>query len=117
MIEEVEEEVEDKSFIIKDLIDLGDPLEGDKEGIEISLHAIIGSLDPKTMRLEVKMSGHIFVALIDTRSTHNFIHSRVANRTGLKVLKHKTIRVNIADGSRLWTKGSCLDITLMIQGG
>jgi len=34
----------------------------------------------------------------------------------MKVLKHKPIGVNIADGSKLWSEGSCSDIKLMIQG-
>jgi len=68
------------------------------------------------MRVEVKLSGHNFVALIDIGSIHNFIHPRVGRRVGLKVLKHKPIEVNITDGSRLWSEGSCSDIKLMIQG-
>jgi hypothetical protein len=68
------------------------------------------------MRVKVKLNGHNFMALIDTRSTHNFIHLRVARKVGMKVLKHKPIRVNIAYGSRLWSEGSCSDIKLMIQG-
>nr|XP_034919250.1 uncharacterized protein LOC118052388 [Populus alba] len=113
LIEELEEEVEDKSFIPEDLIDLGDTQEEGKEGISISLHAIIGNPNPKTMRVSIKLSGHNFVALIDTRSTHNFIHPRVARRVGMKVLK-QTIEVK-ADGSKLWSEGSCSDIKLMIQ--
>jgi hypothetical protein len=101
LIEELEEEMEDKNFVPEDLIDLGDPQEEGKEGISISLHAIIGSPNPKTIRVLVKLSGHNFVALIDTGSTHNFIHPRVARRVGMKVLKHKPIGVNIADGSKL----------------
>ena len=116
LIEELEEEMEDKNFVPEDLIDLGDPQEEGKEGIGISLHAIIGSPNPKTIRVLVKLSGHNFVALIDTGSTHNFIHPRVARRVGMKVLKHKPIGVNIADGSKLWSEGSCSDIKLMIQG-
>ena len=116
LIEELEEEMEDKSFILEDLIDLRDPQEEGKEGIGISLHAIIGNPNPKTMRVSVKLSGHNFVALIDTGNTHNFIHSRVARRAGIKVLKHNPIGVNIADGSKLWSEGSCSDIRLMIQG-
>jgi len=115
-IEEVEEETEENNFMVEDLIDLGDPQEEGKEGIGISLHAIIGSPNPKTMRVEVKLSGHNFVALIDTRSTHNFIHPRVVRRVGLNVLKHKPIRVNIADSSMLWSEGSCSNIKLVIRG-
>ena len=68
------------------------------------------------MRVVVKLSGHNFVALINIGSTHNFIHPRVARRVRIKVLNHKPIRVNIVDGSKLWSEGSCLDIKLMIQG-
>jgi hypothetical protein len=68
------------------------------------------------MRVEVKLSSHNFVALIDTGSTHNFIHPRVGRRVGLNVLKHKPIGVNITDGSRLWSEGRCSDIKLVIQG-
>ena len=68
------------------------------------------------MRLKVKLSGHIFVVLINIGNTHNSIHPRVARRVGLKVLKHKSIGVNIVDGSKSWSEGSCSNITLMIQG-
>jgi hypothetical protein len=66
LIEEFEEEMEDKNFVPEDLIDLGDLQEESKEGINISLHVIIGSPNPKTMRVSVKLNGHNFVALIDT---------------------------------------------------
>ena len=56
------------------------------------------------------------MALIDTGSTYNFIHPRVVRRVWMKVLKHKPIGVNIADGSKLWSEGSCSDIKFMIQG-
>jgi hypothetical protein len=116
LIEELKDEMEEKNFVPEDLIDLWDPQEEGKEGINISLHAIIGSPNPKTMRVVVKLSGHNFVVLINTGSTYNFIHLRVARRVGMKVLKHKPIRVNIADGSKLWSEGSCSNIKLMIQG-
>lgn len=115
LIEELEEEMKDKNFIPEDLIDLGDPQEEGKEEIGISLHAIIGNPNPKTMRVSVKLSGHNFMVLIDTGSSHNFIHPRVAKRVGMRVLKHKPIGVNIADGSKPWSEGSCSDIKLMIQ--
>ena len=113
LIEELEEE---KKNVPEDLIDLEELQEEGNEGINISLHAIIGSPNPKTMRVVVKLSGHNFVALIDTGSTYNFIHPRVVRRVWMKVLKHKPIGVNIADGSKLWSEGSCSDIKLMIQG-
>jgi hypothetical protein len=117
LIEEVEKETKESNTVTtEDPIDLEDPQKEGKEGISISLHAIIESPNPKTMRVKVKLSGHNFVALIDTWSTHNFLHPRVVRRVGLNVLKHKPIGVNIVDGSRLWSEGSCSYIKLVIQG-
>jgi hypothetical protein len=113
-IEEVEE---DTTALTRDLIDLEDPQEDSTEEVDISLHAIIGSPNPKTMKVEVKLNGHNFIALIDIENTHNFLHPIVARRVGLNVSKHKPIIVNIINGSRLWSEGSCSDIKLiLIQG-
>jgi hypothetical protein len=111
-IEEVEE---DTTALTGDLIDLEDPQEDSTKEVDISLHAIIGTLNPKTMKVEVKLNDHNFIALIDIRSTHNFLHPIVARRVGRNVSKHKPIRVNITNGSRLWSEGSCLDVKLLIQ--
>jgi hypothetical protein len=40
----------------------------------------------------------------------------VARRVGLNVSKYKPIRVNITNGSRLWSEGSRSDVKLLIQG-
>jgi hypothetical protein len=85
----------------RDLIDLRDPKEEGTKEVGISLHAIIRNPNPKTMRVEVKPNGCNFMALIDTRSTHNFLHPRVFKRVGLNVSRHKLIGVNIIDGSRI----------------
>jgi hypothetical protein len=53
------------------------------------------------MRVEVKSNGYNFTALIDTRSTHNFLHPRVSKKVGLNVSRHKLFGVNITDGSRI----------------
>jgi hypothetical protein len=69
------------------------------------------------MKVEVKPNGHNFIALIDIKNTHNFLHPIVVRRVGLNVSKHKPIIVNITNGSRLWSEGSCSDIKLiLIQG-
>ncbi|KAH7513993.1 hypothetical protein FEM48_Zijuj11G0041500 [Ziziphus jujuba var. spinosa] len=47
----------------------------DGEDLEISLHAMAGIHAPKPMRIWGGLKGHSMVALIDYRSTHNFISS------------------------------------------
>lgn len=41
---------------------------------EISLHALAGSLNPKTIRVVGRVGGQNVVILIDSRSTHNFLN-------------------------------------------
>lgn len=40
---------------------------------EISLHALIGSVNPRTMRVQGRVRNQEVVILIDSGSTHNFI--------------------------------------------
>ncbi|KAG5231128.1 hypothetical protein IMY05_014G0042200 [Salix suchowensis] len=84
----MEEEDGRNPDVVRDLIDLGDPTDESPGEVGISLHAIIGNPNPRTMRVKIKMKGHQFIALIDTGSTHNFVHPRVVRRTGLRVTKH-----------------------------
>ena len=65
---------------------------------------MIGSFDPKTRRVKIRVKGHYFVALIDTESTYNVIHPNVVRRTGLWVTRHPPVRVSIADGSNFGVK-------------
>ena len=116
LIEETEED-NDILELTEELLKQRD-LQGNEEGeIGISLHAITGSPSPKTMRVKVRVKNYEFVALIDTGSTHNFLHPKVARRVGLEITKHEPIGVHIADGSKLWSEGSCPEIKFLIQGG
>lgn len=45
---------------------------------EISLHAMAGVQAPQTMRVCGSLQGFSVIVLIDSRSTQNFINSRVA---------------------------------------
>lgn len=49
------------------------------EALDISLHAIIGSLSHRTMRVMEKIKGQPIVMLVDTGSKHNFMKVRVVN--------------------------------------
>lgn len=50
---------------------------------EISLHAIAGFLNPRTMRIQGRVKDCVVVILIDTGSTHNFLDPMVARKIGL----------------------------------
>ncbi|KAF5475861.1 hypothetical protein F2P56_007623 [Juglans regia] len=59
------------------------------ELLSISLHAIAGSLSPKTMRVEGIINHQKVLILIDTSSTHSFMDSYVARKSKLPGAKVK----------------------------
>jgi hypothetical protein len=83
---------------------------------EISLHAIIGSLHPKTMRVLGWIGGQKVVVLIDSGSIHNFVDSLVCKRAHLVVQKEKQIRVRVANGELVVSEGQCLQVLVQLSG-
>lgn len=59
---------------------------------ENSLHAIVGALNPKTMRLMGQIGRKEVVILLDTRNTHNFLDPAVISKAGLFVQPTKSSR-------------------------
>jgi hypothetical protein len=63
----------------------GEPTTFDHETSMISLHAIAGIHTEDTMHLYITVGNEQFVALLDSKSTHNFIRSHVARHVGLQL--------------------------------
>jgi hypothetical protein len=62
-----------------------DPIVTEVSDPEISLHAIVGSISPKTMCLFGLLRTHRVVVLLDTGSTHNFLDPAVLHKVSLLV--------------------------------
>jgi hypothetical protein len=62
----------------------GEPTTFDHETSMIS-HAIAGIHTEDTMHLYITVGNEQFVALLDSKSTHNFIRSHVARHVGLQL--------------------------------
>jgi predicted aspartyl protease len=54
-------------------------------------------------------------ALVDTGSTHTFIHTEVANRLGLPVSSRDGLSVLVANGDRVRSPGMCLATEVLIH--
>lgn len=54
-----------------------------KVNLEISLHALIGSHNPKIMRVNGTIGTTSITILIDIESTHNFLGPAIVKRTTL----------------------------------
>jgi hypothetical protein len=65
---------------------------------EISLNAITGTPNPRTMRLLGVLKGQQVVILIDSGSTHNFVDAQLAKMLGIQVQNGRTIKVKVANG-------------------
>lgn len=72
-----------------------------KDSLEISLHAISGTLAPLTMRLKGTINRHSVIVLIDSGSTHNFIDTVTARKTGVKIQGKGSMEVMVANRERL----------------
>ena len=88
---------------VKEKPTIDDPNGGLK--IVISLHALLGTSDSRTMRVQGKIKQHFVILLVDSGSIHNFIDQALVKRLHCQVHNISNIRVSMANGNKLWTKG------------
>ncbi|XP_042950388.1 uncharacterized protein LOC122282508 [Carya illinoinensis] len=115
--EREEEEEADNSEGNLAIIQAKDPVREEKEIGEllgISLHAMAGSLAPKTMRIEGFINHQKVLVLIDTGSTHSFVDSYVARRSRLPVGESQ-LTVKVANGDSLPCQGYCRVVSIQLQ--
>ncbi|RVW48758.1 Transposon Tf2-8 polyprotein [Vitis vinifera] len=66
---------------------------------EISLYALAGWSESRTMRIYAQIGQHQLVALIDSGSTHNFISEKMATMLQLPVGPTRPFPVRVANGT------------------
>ncbi|XP_048537946.1 uncharacterized protein LOC125516618 [Triticum urartu] len=71
----------------------------------VSLHALAGIRDERTMLLPVMIHGERLVALLDMGSTHNFLPKATMRRLALQPTGGEQLRVTVANGDRLCCHG------------
>lgn len=113
---ECEEEEEEKEEIDPEEGSLAVIMKNEEVGklLGISLHAIVGSLAPKTMRILAKINHQKVLILIDTGSTHSFIDPYVARNA--KLLREDShLTVQVANGAILPCLGYCKTVSFLLQ--
>ncbi|KAF5465151.1 hypothetical protein F2P56_015182 [Juglans regia] len=83
---------------------------------EISLHAIIGTINPRTMHVMGRVGSQAVTILIDSGSTHNFLDSALMSQLHLPVSTHEIVRVKVANGDQLESDGKHMGVNVNIQG-
>ncbi|KAG2666849.1 hypothetical protein I3843_15G081700 [Carya illinoinensis] len=83
---------------------------------EISLHAILGSLNPKTMRIRGRIGNQAVTILIDSGSTHNFLDPALLTRVPLAVNEEERVKVKVANGDQIQSEGKAVGVNINMQG-
>jgi hypothetical protein len=82
----------------------------------ISLHTLTGLCGTNTMQLMLHVNDRQLRALVDSRSTHSFIHEAVVHALGLDIMRRPGLSVKVANGERLESYGVCKNTLVDIQG-
>ncbi|XP_011075658.1 uncharacterized protein LOC105160092 [Sesamum indicum] len=92
-------------------------IELENEGdVSVSLHAMKGDFNYRTLRLEGTVEDKEILILIDSGSTHCFLDEKVANLLGCKLVRTHPMMVRVADGSKLTSQLACHKFSWEIQG-
>ena len=78
----------------------------------ISLHALVGMTSPQTLKIKGYIKHQPVVILIDSGSTHNFIHRRIADKVNCFIRPVSNFQILIANGGRMACGGKCENVKL-----
>eukprot|EP00253_Pinus_taeda_P028301 PITA_28301 len=101
-------------------LDEHEPLEDDNQQDNvsdepvISLHALAGISSPQTLKIRGFIKHRSVVVLIDSGSTHNFIHQKVTETVHCFVRAVSNFQVQIADGGTMKCEGHCENVKLQM---
>ena len=80
----------------------------------VSLHALVGIRTDNTMLLPMIVKGERLLALLDTGSTHNFLHGATMCCLGLAPTGGERLGVTVANGDRLPCEGIARHVHIRI---
>lgn len=82
----------------------------------ISLHAIVGCLGPRTMRVKAVIGKRELILLIDSGSTHNFVDQKLAQVLQLSVTPTEAFLVRVANSEKLICRERYKNVFITVQG-
>ncbi|XP_026433313.1 uncharacterized protein LOC113330698 [Papaver somniferum] len=84
-------------------------------GMEISLHALTGTISGDTIRILGLLKKHKISILIDSGSTHSFIDSALSTKLHYEIQPNAHLLVIVANGERTVISGVCPQIQWSMQ--
>jgi hypothetical protein len=91
-------------FYIQSADDEEEPVT-DAQEAKISLLAVTGIPTSDTMQVSLRVGDRDLVALLDSGSTHNFIHEELATVVGVPFSSDRRLGVTVANGDRVTCRG------------
>ncbi|KAH9666617.1 hypothetical protein KPL70_020713 [Citrus sinensis] len=113
LTEEPSESFQEEEILVEDTVPTEETA---NPSPEISFHALIGTTSPQTFRLSAKINNQTLSVLIDTGSTHNYLHPRLAHFLHLAIEKTMTFLVAVGNGERIRSEGHCSKVKFEMQG-
>ncbi|GKA65822.1 reverse transcriptase, partial [Tanacetum coccineum] len=91
-------------------------MEVSQELPQISLHAMNGVQNYRTLRVRGTVGKHIIHILVDCESTHNFVDIAVAKKLGCHIKSICPLSVTVGDGYKVATTSECKQFNWQLQG-
>jgi hypothetical protein len=82
----------------------------------ISLNSLTGFFAPKTLKLIGYIKHMKVIILVESGSTHNFIHRHIAQETNCYIHAVNNFQIMIANGGSMKCGGRCENVSLQIGG-
>jgi hypothetical protein len=91
-----------------------EPIEPPKVELLIYLHSLNGFYAPQTLNLIGYINNRKVIILVDSGSTHNFIHRRISQETNFYICVVNNFQIMIVDGGSMKCGGHCENVRLRI---
>ena len=108
---EEEEEKEQERSKEEDILQ-EQSLDEEQINLTISCNALAGITTPQTIKIEGQIKKKKVIVLIDSGSTHNFIHCKVAKELNCFLYPAPECQVMVANGGTINCSGKCHNIKL-----
>ena len=83
---------------------------------QISLNALTGVHNYKTLRIKGTVGKHKVHILVDCGSTHNFVDINVAKKLGCKITSTCPMAITVGDGYKVASSSVCKNFKWQLQG-
>jgi hypothetical protein len=94
--------------------DMTPPSDPPEVELVISLNALTGFFAPQTLKIIGYIKHMQVIILVDSGSTHNFIHHRISQETNCYIRAINNFQIMIANGGSMKCGGHCENVRLKI---